>query len=294
MHQIQTHYVGQITDTHRWEAFKHRSDDIFICTPPKCGTTWTQAICASLVFGTADHGQSPAFISPWIDAKLDPLEEYLKVVDAQPHRRFIKTHTPLDGIPFYPSSQYLAVFRDPREAYISGSNHRDNMNNRQLAESTFPSGDNAFDFWLYGENKPGGWDKWTLHALVHLFKTYWDAHDRSNIHLFHYSDMKANLPRAISQMAVALGYEYGEDKVAEFAKAASFEHMKKNAGQFAPQAKIGFWKSDSSFFNRGDDAAWSETLTPEQLTAFDERIRQLLDDDQIDWLLAKNTEGSRR
>ena len=121
MSQIKTHYVGKITDTHRWEAFRHRDNDIFICTPPKCGTTWTQAICASLIFGTADHGQSPAYISPWIDAKLDPLDEYLKIVDAQPHRRFIKTHTPLDGIPYFESCEYLAVFRDPRDAYCRAS-----------------------------------------------------------------------------------------------------------------------------------------------------------------------------
>ena len=71
-------YFGPITDTSRWQNFRHRTDDIFICTPPKCGTTWTQAICAMLVFGKADHGAMPGMISPWIDAQFAPIEEYLR------------------------------------------------------------------------------------------------------------------------------------------------------------------------------------------------------------------------
>lgn len=285
MSQIKTHYVGKITDTHRWEAFRHRDNDIFICTPPKCGTTWTQAICASLIFGTADHGQSPAYISPWIDAKLDPLDEYLKIVDAQPHRRFIKTHTPLDGIPYFESCEYLAVFRDPRDAYLSGIKHRDNMKDKELAESTFPSGDNAFDFWLHGDNKPGSWDRWTLGALVHLFKTYWEARNAPNVHLFHYADMKRDLPQAISRMADILGYSYGDSQIASFANAASFDHMRENAGQFAPQANIGFWKSDSGFFHQGQNSEWSQTFTAEQIAAFEDRVRHLLAEDQAAWLV---------
>ncbi len=63
-----TTYFGPLTDSSRWQNFKHRQDDIFICTPPKCGTTWTQAIIAMLVFGKVDHGLKPGLISPWIDA----------------------------------------------------------------------------------------------------------------------------------------------------------------------------------------------------------------------------------
>ena len=85
-------YVGPITDTSRWDKFQHRPDDIFVCTPPKCGTTWTQAICAMLVFGKVDHGIQSSKASPWIDAQFAPIDEYLEQVEAQKHRRYIKTH----------------------------------------------------------------------------------------------------------------------------------------------------------------------------------------------------------
>ena len=159
------------------------------------------------------------------------------------------------------------------------------MNDSELANSSFPSGENEFEFWLYGENKPGGWDKWTLATLVHLFKSYWQQKDASNIHLFHYSNMKRDLPSAISAMAKALGYEYDAEKINEFAAAASFDHMKKNASQFAPQANLGFWKSDSNFFNRGKDSDWSEMFSDEQQQAFDNRIQELLSEEERNWLI---------
>jgi aryl sulfotransferase len=138
-------YRGPITDTSRWQDFRHRADDIFICTPAKCGTTWTQAICAMLVFGRVDHGQQPGAVSPWIDAAFAPIDDYLAKVESQTHRRFLKTHTPLDGIPYRPECTYLVVLRDPRDAYFSGRNHRKNLTDRTLAAGTFPGGEDAFE-----------------------------------------------------------------------------------------------------------------------------------------------------
>jgi aryl sulfotransferase len=43
-------YSNMVWDSARWEGFELRPDDIVISTPPKCGTTWTQMICALLIF----------------------------------------------------------------------------------------------------------------------------------------------------------------------------------------------------------------------------------------------------
>ena len=64
-------YAGRLTDTSRWASFLVRPGDIFICTPPKCGTTWTQAICAHLIFGTMVIPGKLTNISPWFDSKLE-------------------------------------------------------------------------------------------------------------------------------------------------------------------------------------------------------------------------------
>ena len=64
------HYLDYLADSARWDAFDRRPDDIVISTPAKCGTTWTQAIVAMLVLGTAALPAPLATLSPWVDMQV--------------------------------------------------------------------------------------------------------------------------------------------------------------------------------------------------------------------------------
>ena len=275
-------YLGHITDSGRWANFKHRADDIFICTPPKCGTTWTQAICAMLVSGRADHGQQPGVVSPWVDSNFAPIEEYLRQVEAQTHRRYLKTHTPFDGIPYYPTCTYLVVLRDPRDAFFSGLDHRANMTNEELAANSFPM---AFYDWLNGVRVPGTWDRECLDSMVHFFNTYWRYRDLPNVHLYHYSDMKRDLEGAIASMAAACRITLGDAQRRAFAEAATFKAMKQAAEQFAPMSGTGLWKAERNFFASGRSAEWKEKLSAAEQAAFDARLAELLPPDEAAWMV---------
>ena len=52
-------YEASMYDSNRWDGFELRPGDIIISTPPKCGTTWTQMICALLIL------QEPELRSRW-------------------------------------------------------------------------------------------------------------------------------------------------------------------------------------------------------------------------------------
>ncbi|HXQ45997.1 MAG TPA: sulfotransferase domain-containing protein, partial [Caulobacteraceae bacterium] len=88
-------YKTPIYDSDRWEGFTHRAGDILVCTPPKCGTTWTQMICALLVHQTPDLPQPLTRLSRWVERVTQPIEAVNAELGAQPFRRVLKTHTPL-------------------------------------------------------------------------------------------------------------------------------------------------------------------------------------------------------
>ena len=120
-------YLTAVEDNHRWAGFDARPNDIFICTPPKCGTTWTQTIVASLLWPAGDQPDDIMALSPWVDAKFMPVDALDARLRAQPHRRFIKTHTPADGIPWFDDAKYIVVARDGRDAFMSMCNHMERM-----------------------------------------------------------------------------------------------------------------------------------------------------------------------
>src|SRR5262245_7196721 len=106
-------------DSTRWLGFEFRPGDIVISTGPTVGTTWMQMICALLVFQTPDLPSPLAELSPWLDQLVTPAPEVYSKLSAQRHRRFIKTHTPLDGIPAHPQVFYIVVGRHPLDAAVS-------------------------------------------------------------------------------------------------------------------------------------------------------------------------------
>src|SRR5678816_4148146 len=103
-------YQNHTLDSLRWERYMPRDDDIVISTSYKSGTTWMQAIVRHLI--RWDQGISDQLESPWPEARFVAADVVMDELEAQTHRRFIKTHLALDGLPFYPQVRYIVVGRD--------------------------------------------------------------------------------------------------------------------------------------------------------------------------------------
>src|ERR1700733_2903458 len=116
-------YDVSMDDSNRWDGFELRPHDIIISTPRMCGTTWTQMICALLILQEPELPLPLDMLSPWIDMVTRARAEVFADLEAQTHRRFIKTHTPLDGIPNDPAVTYICVGRDPRDVGLSMDHH---------------------------------------------------------------------------------------------------------------------------------------------------------------------------
>src|SRR2546423_2535249 len=87
----------RLFDSTVWNDFKFRDDDIIISTYAKSGTTWMQQIVSQLLF-SGETEQDTQAMSPWVDFRLPPKEVKLPALEAQTHRRFVKTHLPVDAL----------------------------------------------------------------------------------------------------------------------------------------------------------------------------------------------------
>src|SRR5258708_21033770 len=91
-------YTNLIFDSSRWASFTPRDGDVVVCTSYKAGTTWTQMICLLIVHQVAKLPKALGVMSPWLDMQLQPVEEIVPELEAQPHPPSIKTHTPLHAL----------------------------------------------------------------------------------------------------------------------------------------------------------------------------------------------------
>jgi aryl sulfotransferase len=293
-------YRSIVADNARWEGFGFRGDDIIISTPAKCGTTWTQMICALLIFQTSDLPLALDQHSPWLDMLTLKIEDVKSLLDAQSHRRFIKSHTPLDGLPWDERVTYITVGRDPRDVGISWDNHMNNLDlNAFIAQrheavglddlaELMPDGIPTFPeeqidrFWQWVDTPETGVG--SLIGTLHHLDTFWQRKDEPNVVLLHYDDLGADLEGQMRALADRLGIEVAEDRWADLARAATFGSMRDRAEKAAPNATAPIWHDTKRFFNRGTSGQWRELLDDEGLRRYEERARGLVSSDLYGWV----------
>ena len=107
-------YHNHVFNSDHWDHYRPRPDDIIIATSYRSGTTWMQNIVLQLIFwGRPKPPLSD--VSPWLDHRTSPLSPKLEKLESQKHRRFLKSHLPLDALPYDPRVKYIVVGRDARE-----------------------------------------------------------------------------------------------------------------------------------------------------------------------------------
>lgn len=284
----------------RWEGFEFRDDDIVISTGAKCGTTWMQMQVALLLFRSPQLPAPLAVLSPWLEMNTRPLDEVRADLEAQTHRRFIKSHTPLDDLPWDDRVTYLHVSRDPRDVACSWDNHVANIDFGRLFEARaasvglddlaelglkgappVPPEDPAERFWQWVEGDAGG-DPSRLSELVAMSLSFWAARDRPNVHLFHYADQQADLAGQMARLAGILGVDPPTD---ELVAAAGFESMKQRADELVPNSDTALWNDNSRFFQRGVSGRWREVIGDADLPRYDAALAALVVDSDFDrWL----------
>lgn len=298
------HYRAGINDSSRWNGFVFRPDDIVISVPSKCGTTWLQMICALLVFQSPELPAPLSSLSPWLDMRLRPIERVRSSLEAQPHRRFIKTHTPLDGLPAAPGVTYIVAGRDPRDVAVSMDHHGANLNEsaiQRLLDSEVqteanpprrlpggpPSGlehqRERILQWIDDDTDPTE-RLGSLRGTIHHLESAWRRRHDPDVILVHYHDLTQDLDAQMREIARRLELTVPDDVWSDLVGAASLDQMRTHSEDLAPDEGLGLFMDNARFFRSGSTGQWRGILTDGDCRHYRERLRALASPDLADWV----------
>ena len=278
-----------LLDSTVWNDFQFRDDDIVINAYSKSGTTWVQQIVAQLLWNGAKH-INISEVSPWIDCRFPSKEERLEIVETQSHRRFLKSHLPIDTLVFSPKAKYIYLGRDGRDVLWSLYNHHRIMKKDviqsidSVPERTGPplgevpsSVVEYFRNWLMKDGYPW-WPYWA-HVL-----SWWEIKDLPNVMLLNFSNLKRDMPSEIRRIAIFLAIAIDETKWDAILEHCSFNYMKANAAQSVPFGGDIFVGGAKAFMHKGVNGRWKDMLTIEDVEQYETTARENLGTECAYWL----------
>lgn len=296
-------YQSSDEDSRRWLNFPVRTGDIVISTRSKCGTTWMQMICGLLVFQAPSLPASLSQLSPWLDWLVVPQDEVYARLSAQEHRRFIKTHTPLDGIPLDPRVTYIVVARHPLDMAVSLYHQGDNLDRDRIrrltgqppAEGSVPDQRPPLREWLLSwidrDVEPRD-ELDSLPGVMWHLSDAWSRRFQPNIVLTHYDDLLADLEHEMRRLATLLGITVPDQAWPRLVEAAGFAQMRARAGELVPDPSR-VLKNRSAFFRQGTSGSGRVLLTDAQLEHYRARTTELAPSDLLVWLHRDHVDDGR-
>jgi len=276
-------------DSTVWNDLQLRDDDVIIATYGKSGTTWTQQMVAQMLHGP-DPDLPVAELSPWVDLRVPPKAVKLPLIEAQAHRRVLKTHLPVDALRFSPSAKYIYLARDGRDVVWSLHNHHANANAvwygalndtpGRVGPPIEPPPEDIVEYfraWLEGDGYPF-WSYWEN------IRTWWAIRELPNVKLIHFSELKRDPGGQMREIAEFLEIVVKPQDWPEIETYCAFDWMKANATKSAPLGGA-FWDAGAeTFINKGTNGRWQSMLPADLSAAYEQRAVAELGEDCAAWL----------
>ena len=256
------------------EAFVPRSDDIFIVTYPRSGTTWMQMILYQLTTEGAMDFPHITKVSPWFERSLKEATAY----DALPSPRVFKSHLSYRKIPKGPC-KYIYVARDGKDVAVSYYHF---YTTHMGFKGTFGE---FFERFLKGEVHYGSWFK-------HV-RRWWEHRDDPHVLFLRYEELTADLPSTLRKIAAFCGLEIAPQRWPDILERCGFAFMKQHESQFDPLTAMLYEQGfqPNSHLRKGQAGAWDDQLSLQQARRFDQTFHRRLGDTGLDFAAASPSSG---
>ena len=211
-------------------------------------------------------------------------------LEAPAHRRFVKTHLPVDALVFSPKAKYLYIGRDGRDVLFSMYNHHVNANEQWYQGSTTLPGSS-------------GADRTTDRMFGDISTTWLETRRLSD--LVAVGERRALVGGAPSAQRHAGPLQCAEGRPARRDARASrrsstsrlrrakwpaildhcsFDYMKAHADQVAPGRYYLREGGGKSFIDRASTVAGAMSLTPDDIKDYEARAQAELGPECARWL----------
>jgi len=241
---------------------KVREDDVWIITPPKCGTTWTQEI-TWLLMNKADivtakekdlFSRSPFLEMPMMFiSSEEEAEGVIAKIDSMPSPRLIKSHLPFELLPpnLLDTCKVVFVTRNVKDAAVSFFYHERLMKHHDLI-------DMPFERYAREVYKPS---LTILSGYFEMLNSGWKRSDHPNMLFLWYESMKEDQRKVISEIAEHIGYQLTDAELEIVDEYTRFENLSKTCSVNQPSPM--FHSDRGSFLRKGKVGDWTGHFSAE-------------------------------
>jgi hypothetical protein len=193
--------------------YKPSSTDVFIVTPPKCGTTWMQQIVHGLrTRGSMDFDEISRVV-PWINMAHDMGVDIYAPQAADP--RAFKTHSKLSEVP--KGGKYIVIVRDPSDALVSDYHF--------MGEMFFDKDAVSLEEFAREDYIPAR----DIHKHILAF---WERRNDTDVLPLSFENIKADLPGTVEKVAGFMGIDLDDELKEIVVRQSDIKFMQEHREQF--------------------------------------------------------------